>query len=358
MRAEALSDELVSSRLSHYTSGAIINAEAFFNGQAHIQLEKLEETDQYLKQSCIDDYVAHMLSYVELNNFTPLKVVVNAGNGAAGPAIDAIEHEMQRQNVPIEFVKVHHNADGTFPNGIPNPLLPENRADTADAVKASAADFGIAWEGDFDRCILFDADGEFIEGYYIVGLLAEAFIEKNTDSKIIYDSRVYWSTEDIVVNAGGTPIKSKTGHAFIKERMRKEDAVYGGEMSAHHYFRDFAYCDSGMIPWLLIAALVCVKQQTLASMVKERIEAFPSSGEINSKLKDADAALERVTKKYQPLANVVDTTDGLGLEFDDWRFNLRKSNTEPVIRLNVESKGDISLMGEKTREVLALIRAE
>lgn len=357
-RAEALSDEFVSGRLSYYTADAVIDADAFFNGQTHIRLEKLEETDKYLKQSCMKEYVDHMLSYVELNNFTPLKIVVNAGNGAAGPALDAIEHEMRRQNVPIEFVKVHHKADGTFPNGIPNPLLPENRADTADAVKASGADFGIAWDGDFDRCFLFDADGEFIEGYYIVGLLAEAFIEKNTDSKIIYDPRVYWNTEDIVANAGGTPIKSKTGHAFIKERMRKEDAIYGGEMSAHHYFRDFAYCDSGMIPWLLIAELVCVKQQTLASMVKERIKAFPSSGEINSKLKDADAALERVTNKYQPLASVIDTTDGLGLEFDDWRFNLRKSNTEPVIRLNVESKGNISLMEEKTKEVLALIRAE
>ena len=358
VRAEALSDEFVLGRLSHYTAGGVIDADAFFNGHAHIAIEKLEETDQYLKQSCMKDYVAHMLSYVELNNFTPLKVVVNAGNGAAGPALDAIEHEMQRLNVPIEFIKVHHNADGTFPNGIPNPLLPENRTDTANAVKVSGADFGIAWDGDFDRCFLFDADGEFIEGYYIVGLLAEAFIEKNTDSKIIYDPRVYWNTEDIVANAGGTPIKSKTGHAFIKERMRKEDAVYGGEMSAHHYFRDFAYCDSGMIPWLLIAELVCVKQQTLASMVKERIKAFPSSGEINSKLKDADAALDRVTKKYQPLADVVDTTDGLGLEFGNWRFNLRKSNTEPVIRLNVESKGNISLMEEKTKEVLALIRAE
>ncbi|PRO67939.1 phosphomannomutase CpsG [Alteromonas gracilis] len=358
VRAEALSEEYVSGRLSYYTSGAFIDADAFFNGHAHIAIEKLEETGQYSKQSCMKNYVTHMLSYVELNNFTPLKVVVNAGNGAAGPVLDAIEHEMQRLKVPIEFIKVHHNADGTFPNGIPNPLLPENRADTANAVKASGADFGIAWDGDFDRCFLFDADGEFIEGYYIVGLLAEAFIEKNTDSKIIYDPRVYWNTEDIVANAGGTPIKSKTGHAFIKERMRKEDAVYGGEMSAHHYFRDFAYCDSGMIPWLLIAELVCVKQQTLASMVKERIKAFPSSGEINSKLKDADAALERVTNRYQPLASVVDATDGLGLEFDDWRFNLRKSNTEPVIRLNVESKGNISLMEEKTKEVLALIRAE
>jgi len=357
-RAEALSDKFVNGRLAHYFNNEAVDADAFFNGKAHTQEDKLTSTDQYTISSCMNDYVKHMLSYVNLDNFTPLKVVVNAGNGSAGPALDAIEKAMQAKNVPIEFIKVHHNADGAFPNGIPNPLLPENRADTADAVKASGADFGIAWDGDFDRCFLFDADGEFIEGYYIVGLLAEAFIEKNTDSKIIYDPRVYWNTEDIVANAGGTPIKSKTGHAFIKERMRKEDAVYGGEMSAHHYFRDFAYCDSGMIPWLLIAELVCVKKQTLASMVKERIKAFPSSGEINSKLKDADAALERVTSKYQPLASVVDTTDGLGLEFGTWRFNLRKSNTEPVIRLNVESKGDIPLMEEKTKEVLALIRAE
>ena len=357
-KAEALEDSFVSERLAHYTEATSIDADAFFNGTAHVKGNKLSETDKYAVKSCMSDYVSHMLSYVNLSSFTPLKVVVNAGNGAAGPALDAIEKEMKVQGAPIEFIKVHHNADGTFPNGIPNPLLPENRADTADAVKSSGADFGIAWDGDFDRCFLFDADGEFIEGYYIVGLLAEAFIEKNADSKIIYDPRVYWNTEDIVENAGGTPIKSKTGHAFIKERMRKEDAVYGGEMSAHHYFRDFAYCDSGMIPWLLIAELVCVKQQTLASMVKERIQAFPSSGEINSKLKDADAALERVTSKYKPLASVIDTTDGLGLEFDTWRFNLRKSNTEPVIRLNVESKGDIALMEQKTEELLSLIRAE
>lgn len=299
-----------------------------FNGKAHVQKNKLINTGQYEESSCMADYVQHMLSYVDLNNFAPLKIVVNAGNGSAGPALDAIEKAMHNKRVPIEFIKVHHSADGTFPNGIPNPLLPENRADTADAVKASGADFGIAWDADFDRCFLFDADGDFIEGYYIAGLLAEAFIEKNINSKI------------------------------INERMRKEDAVYGGEMSAHYYFRDFAYCDSGMSPWLLIAELVCVKKQALASMVKERIEAFSSSGEINSKLKDADAALERVTNKYKPLASVVDTTDGLGLEFHTWCFNLRKSNTEPVIRLNVKSKGDIPLLEEKTKEVLALNRAE
>ena len=358
VEAESLDTDYVEARLAYYSDNQVIDEEAFVSGKAHVDEKVLEGSESYAQGSCMKEYVTHMLSYVDLANFTPLRIVVNAGNGAAGPALDAIEKEMVSRGVPIEFIKVHHQADGTFPNGIPNPLLPENRSDTADAVKAAGADFGIAWDGDFDRCFLFDADGNFIEGYYIVGLLAEAFIEKNADSKIIYDPRVYWNTEDIINHAGGTPIKSKTGHAFIKERMRKEDAVYGGEMSAHHYFRDFAYCDSGMIPWLLIAELLCVKKQSLASMVKARIEAFPSSGEINSKLKDADAALQRVTSKFQPMASVVDTTDGLGLEFGTWRFNLRKSNTEPVIRLNVESKGDIPLMEQKTQELLALIRGE
>lgn len=357
-QAEALDDALVTSRMSHYTMGQAIDADAFYNGHAHVDKETLAATGAYKIVSCMDAYVEHILSYVDLANFTPLKLVVNAGNGAAGKATDAIEAAFKQMQVPVEFIKVHHQPDGTFPNGIPNPLLPENRADTAKAVIDNKADFGIAWDGDFDRCFLFDADGNFIEGYYIVGLLAQAFLDKDSNAKIIYDPRVYWNTEDIVNTAGGQPIKCKTGHAFIKERMRKEDAVYGGEMSAHHYFRDFAYCDSGMIPWLLVAELLCTKKQTLASMVEARIAAFPSSGEINSKLKDADVALARVTAKYKPLAEVVDETDGLGLEFGNWRFNLRKSNTEPVIRLNVESKGDIPLMEEKTRELLDDIRAE
>lgn len=357
-RAESLEDANVDERLRFYTNNVEIDAEAFFEGKAHIQEAKLQDSGKYKSVNCMDAYVEHILSYVNLDNFTPLTIVANAGNGAAGKALDAIDAAFRANDVPVTFVKVHHQPDGTFPNGIPNPLLPENRADTAQAVVEHNADFGIAWDGDFDRCFLFDADGNFIEGYYIVGLLAEAFLEKNSDSKIIYDPRVYWNTEDIVNSAGGEPIKCKTGHAFIKERMRKEDAVYGGEMSAHHYFRDFAYCDSGMIPWLLIAELVCTKQQSLASMVKERIAAFPSSGEINSKLKDADAALQRVLDKYEADAQVIDKTDGLGLEFGSWRFNLRKSNTEPVIRLNVESKGDIPLMEEKTAELLAVIRDE
>jgi len=300
-------------------------------------------------------YVEHLLGYLDLAALKPLKLVVNAGNGAAGHIIDAIEQQFQAQSVPIEFIKVHHEADGSFPNGIPNPLLVENRPATANAVKAHDADIGIAWDGDFDRCFLFDESGAFIEGYYIVGLLAEAFLATNSGAKIIYDPRLTWNTIDIVESAGGKPIMSKTGHAFIKERMRKEDAVYGGEMSAHHYFRDFAYCDSGMIPWLLVIGLLSAKNQKLSELVSERIAAFPSSGEINSKLADPEASINRVLEAFKAEANHIDQTDGIGLEFDDWRFNLRRSNTEPVVRLNVESRADVALMEEKTQMILDLL---
>ncbi|HCM47409.1 MAG TPA: phosphomannomutase CpsG [Colwellia sp.] len=307
-------------------------------------------------------YTEHLLTYIDDKNITPLKLVVNAGNGTAGPALDAIESAFNALNVPVEFIKVHHEPDGSFPNGIPNPLLIENRAATRDAVIKHGADMGIAWDGDFDRCFLFDENGEFIEGYYIVGLLAENFLNKiegsKAEAKIIHDPRLTWNTIDIAEKAGGQAIQSKTGHAFIKERMRSEDAIYGGEMSAHHYFRNFFYCDSGMIPWLLIAELVCLRKQPLSSLVKERIAAYPSSGEINNTITDPKAAIARVFSFYQEQALVIDKTDGISMEFGNWRFNLRSSNTEPVVRLNVESKGDVLLMQEKTEQVLALLLAE
>jgi len=313
------------------------------------------------QSSTLPAYVEHLLGYINLANIKPLKLVVNSGNGAAGHVIDFIEAEFQKNNVPIEFIKIHHEANGNFPNGIPNPLLPENRKDTADAVIANNADMGIAWDGDFDRCFLFDEKGQFIEGYYIVGLLAEAFLQKNEAAKIIHDPRLTWNTIDVVNASGGKPVLCKTGHAFIKERMRIEDAVYGGEMSAHHYFRDFAYCDSGMIPWLLVAELLCVKDMKLSETVSERIAAYPSSGEINSKLTDPKAAIERVLATYQSDAIVFDKTDGISLEFSgedgEWRFNLRCSNTEPVVRLNVESKGNPELMKKHTADILELLRA-
>lgn len=302
--------------------------------------------------SILDAYVQHLLSYVDVSALKPLRLVVNAGNGAAGHVIDAIE-----KHLPFTFIKINHEPDGTFPNGIPNPLLFENRASTSEAVLEHKADMGIAWDGDFDRCFLFDEKGEFTEGYYIVGLLAEAFLLKNPGAKIIHDPRLTWNTLDIATANGGLAIQSKTGHAFIKERMRSEDAVYGGEMSAHHYFRDFFYCDSGMIPWLLVCELLCRKQQPLSSMLADRIAKFPSPGEINSHVADAKDAIQKVFSHYERDAKFIDKTDGISLEFEDWRFNLRMSNTEPVVRLNVESKGDKQLVEQKTTEVLHLLNS-
>jgi len=316
--------------------------------------EKSTETIQggYSQQSILNAYTDHLLGYIKPSQIKPIKLVVNAGNGVAGHVIDNLEEKFKRLSIPIKFIKLHHQPDASFPNGIPNPLLPENRADTAQAVKQHQADMGIAWDGDFDRCFLFDEKGEFIEGYYIVGLLAEAFLNKQAGAKIIYDPRLTWNTQAIVKQSGGQPVMSKTGHAFIKERMRQEDAIYGGEMSAHHYFRDFFYCDSGMIPWLLVTELLSVQNKNLSAMVSERIALFPSSGEINRQLANPKQAIQAILERYESEACHIDRTDGIGLEFKHWRFNLRTSNTEPVVRLNVESRGDIDLMKNKTKEIL------
>ncbi len=295
-------------------------------------------------------YIEHLLEYVDRDQLKPLKIVCNAGNGGAGLAIDAIESFL-----PFEFVKIHHQPDGNFPNGVPNPLLEENRAPTAAAVVEASADMAIAWDGDFDRCFFFDSTGRFIEGYYLVGLLAETFLLKSPGSKIVYDPRLTWNTETICQKMGGNAIQSKTGHAFIKERMRIEDAIYGGEMSAHHYFRDFAYCDSGMIPWLLVAELMSRTGKSLAELVDDCIAQFPCSGEINSRIEDPKAVLAAVEANYESKAETVDHIDGLSMSFGDWRFNLRMSNTEPVVRLNVESRGDFALMEEKRDELLGLM---
>ncbi len=314
------------------------------------------EKGKLKKQSILKEYINHLLTYIDTKELQPMKIVVNSGNGAAGHVIDEIEARFDATNIPVEFVKVFHEPDATFPNGIPNPILLENRKTTSDAVLKHNADLGIAWDGDFDRCFFFDANGEFIEGYYIVGLLAESFLKKSAGEKIIYDPRLTWNTIEIVTKSNGIPVMSKTGHAFIKERMRKENAVYGGEMSAHHYFRDFAYCDSGMIPWLLIVELMSKQRKTLSSMVEERIRLFPSSGEINSKLEQPQEAIQRVLNAYEAEAVNIDHTDGIALEFAEWRFNLRSSNTEPVVRLNVESRADIELMNRKTAEILNILQ--
>lgn len=303
------------------------------------------------RQSVLEDYVTHLMGYIDPGAMRPLKLVVNAGNGAAGHVIDVIEARFAQLGLAVELIKVHHEADGHFPNGIPNPLLPENRAATAEAVRAHGADMGIAWDGDFDRCFLFDERGEFIEGYYIVGLLAAAFLATHPGEKIIHDPRLTWNTIDIVEGAGGVAVQSKTGHAFIKERMRAENAIYGGEMSAHHYFRDFAYCDSGMIPWLLVAELLSRAQKPLSTLVSERMAAYPCSGEINYRVDAVQPILARVLEHFAPLNPQIDLTDGISMEFADFRFNLRASNTEPLLRLNVETRQDPAAIPLRVREI-------
>lgn len=330
------------------------------------EIQNLAESDDFnevsdkgsvTSLSLMDAYVEHLLGYIDLSHLKPLKLVVNAGNGSAGPSIDAIEQALNQRGVPLEFIKVHHEPDAGFPHGIPNPLLPENRSATAEAVIQHQADMGIAWDGDFDRCFLFDENGDFIEGYYIVGLLAEAFLRKHPGEKVIHDPRLTWNTIDMVERSGGVAIQSKTGHAFIKERMRSENAVYGGEMSAHHYFRDFAYCDSGMIPWLLVAELLCVQGKTLSQLVGERMKAFPCSGEINYRVADVPAVLEAVQRYFTDQSPRLDATDGLSLELPEWRMNIRASNTEPLLRLNIETRGNPTLLGVLMTEVEGIIAA-
>lgn len=308
-------------------------------------------TGKVEKIDILEDYVEHILSYVDVKKLKPFKVVANTGNGAAGPIINALE-----KHLPFDIVKVNNIPDGNFPNGVPNPILQENRESTAKVVRETGADVGVAWDGDFDRCFLFDENGGFIEGYYMVGFLAQAFLKKNPGAKVIYDPRLIWNTIEIADELGGEAVMCKSGHAFIKDKMRQVNAIYGGEMSAHHYFRDFSYCDSGMIPWLLVLELLSQADgKSLSELMKERMERYPISGEINSKVADAQEVLDRIEKDYGAKGKVT-KVDGLSVEFDNWRFNLRKSNTEPVIRLNVETRQDETLCQEKTAELLAEIR--
>lgn len=300
-----------------------------------------------------DRYIRHLLGYVDPTKLRPLKIVANSGNGTAGLVLDKLAALL-----PFEFVRIQHEPDGTFPHGIPNPLLPDSRQLTADAVVSNQADFGIAWDGDFDRCFFFDSDGRFIEGYYIVGLLASTLLAKHPGAKVIHDPRLIWNTLELVLQAGGEPVMSKTGHAFIKERMRRENALYGGEMSAHHYFRDFAFCDSGMIPWLLIAELLSTSNSSLAECIDARMKAYPCSGEINFTVADAAQAMRSIQATYAALQPEVDYTDGYSADFGEWRMNLRCSNTEPLLRLNVEARGNASLVEERVAEIGEQLKAQ
>ena len=299
-----------------------------------------------------------MADFIDISALGPLNLLVNAGNGTAGPTFDAIAAELARRGAPLSFIRDNHDPDPGFPNGIPNPLLPENQPMTAEAVRAHGADLGVAWDGDFDRCFFFDENGTFIPGEYIVGLLATAFLEKHPGEKIVHDPRVVLNSRDMIARAGGRAVQARTGHAYVKRAMRESGAIYGGEMSAHHYFRDFHFADSGMVPWLLVAELVSRQGKSLGALLAERMRAFPSSGEINFRLDDPGAAIDRVVAHFAPQARRRDDTDGISLEFDDWRFNLRSSNTEPVVRLNVESRGDAALVAARRTEIEALLTGE
>lgn len=307
----------------------------------------------------LPEYINHLITYLNTDKIQATKLVVNAGNGAAGHVIDALETRFKELGIPVEFIKIHHVADGNFPNGIPNPMLEENRNSTSQAVLEHNADMGIAWDGDFDRCFLFDEKGQFIEGYYIVGLLAQAFLMKQSGEKIVHDPRLVWNTYDIVEKYNGIAVQSKSGHAFIKDVMREQNAVYGGEMSAHHYFRDFAYCDSGMIPWLLTLNVLSETKTSLSALVETMQAKFPCSGEINFKVADSAKTIERILNHYLSLEPAIDRTDGISLDFGSWRFNVRASNTEPLLRLNIESRSDMNpkQMNVYVEELTQLIQA-
>ena len=310
-----------------------------------------DSIDLKLKEINIrDQYLDKILSFVNTESIKPLHVITNAGNGCAGPVINALESRL-----PVTFTKIQNEPDGLFPNGIPNPLLVENRQVTSKAVIEHEADLGIAWDGDFDRCFFFDANGQFIENYYLIGLLSEQLLQANPKDHIVHDPRLVWNTREEVMRANGIPDQSKAGHSFIKEIMRANKAVYGGEMSGHHYFRDFYYSDSGMIPWLLLLEKISNAGQTLTDLVSERIERYPVSGEINTEVKNPKILLEKIKEHYLPFDPIIDDIDGYSFEFSDWRFNLRMSNTEPLVRLNVESRANKTLMQKKTEEILKLI---
>ncbi|MCU7490435.1 MAG: phosphomannomutase [Ignavibacteria bacterium] len=302
------------------------------------------------RKDVMPDFINNLKRFYSKDKIKPLNVVVNGGNGCVGLALDAIEGDL-----PIKMIKVFTEPDSSFPNGVPNPLLPENRQPTIDAVLKNKADLGVAWDGDYDRCFFFDEKGNFIEGYYIVGLLAKSILKTHPGEKIVHDPRLVWNTVEVVKKYGGVPVESKSGHAYIKEKMREANAVYGGEMSAHHYFRDNSYSDSGMIPFLLVLQLISEENKPLSSLVEEMVKNYPCSGEINTTIDKPAEKIKELDAKYN---GKKERLDGLSVEFPDWRFNVRMSNTEPILRLNVESRNDESLMKEKTEELLGIIRAK
>lgn len=301
-------------------------------------------------------YAAHIAGMVDAAALSGVHILANAGNGTAGAAFDAVQGALTGRGADLQVTRQFFDPDPTFPNGIPNPLLPENRAATADAVRAAGADIGLAWDGDFDRCFFFDETGAFLDGEYVVALIAQAALDREPGAAVVHDPRVIWATTETVSAAGGRAVASKTGHAFFKAKMREERAIYGGEMSAHHYFRDFYFCDSGMIPWVMLVQLMCQSGKPLSELVADLRSRYPSSGEINFKVADPKAVVEVVAAEYATAADSIDRLDGASLDFGEWRLNLRASNTEPLLRLNLETRGDRALLEDKLSGITKMIK--
>lgn len=308
------------------------------------------------KTSARQKYTEKIISFVDHRSLKPLKIVVNSGNGAAGPSFDRIVKKLHTLGVQTNFVLVNHNPDSNFPKGVPNPLLKENQRETSFEIIKNKADFGVAFDGDFDRCFFFDETGSFVSGEQIVALIASIFISKEQGARVVHDGRVIWNISEKIKSNQGISIIAKVGHNFMKQAMRENEAIYGGEISAHHYFRDFAYCDSGMIPFLILWEILSKSKTTFSRLINNEKIKFLSSGEINFTVEDPDMCFNLIREYYLDLSNNYTEFDGLSFTFDKWRFNVRKSNTEPLIRLNIETKGSQDILLQKIEELSRIIK--
>jgi phosphomannomutase len=309
--------------------------------------EKTANPGTVTKKEIIDDYIEKLFEIVNVEKIKPMKVVVNPNFGAAIPVIESIGERLN-----LELVKLNFEEDGSFPKGKPDPSLPENQTETSELITSSKADVGTAWDADADRCFLYDENGQPVNGYYLTAILAKIMLKNNRHQPIIHDPRLVWATRDVILEAGGVPLMNKVGHSFIKERMRQEDALFAGENSGHFYFKDFYYCDNGMLPFLLMLSYISENGIKLSEIVQPFMEKYPTSGEINFKVPETKKVLDEIREKYKQ--GEFDDTDGISVDFGEWRFNVRSSNTEPLLRLNVEAKSK-EILDTKVTELTNLI---
>jgi phosphomannomutase len=302
------------------------------------------------KQDVLPAYVDKVLSFIDVDAVKPLRVVIDAANGMAGVMLAPV-----LERLPTDVVRYFFEPDGNFPNHEPNPLLPENREFIVAKVLEDSARLGVAFDGDADRCFFVDDTGQFVPGDFVTALLAESILEKHAGEKVIYDARASWAVPETIERAGGIPLVNRVGHAFIKQRMRKEDAVFGGEVSGHYYFRDFCQADSGVIPFLLMVELVSKRERSLSELLRPYTDRYFLTGELNTPVSDVAVKLQELKERFGPEGEV-SHLDGISIEADDWHMNVRPSNTEPLLRLNLEARSR-ELMDRKRDEVLQVIQS-